>query len=443
MILTAGHLSFHLFEFTGFHSMLSTIAISLSILIVVAAIIQLLVAFVFRRRICCNEVSTMPLESQHSVAVLLCVRGCDPTLRSAIIGILNQEFVSYQVHLVVDHRSDAAWDVVQEIKSEHDLNDILKIHEMRGALDTCGLKCNALLQGLAEIPETEKYLVLMDADVRPHPHWLAELTGPLESDAEIGLVTGNQWFEPPEHANWGTLIRSMWNAGALVPTAIFQNPWAGTLAMRMEDVRNSDLVGTWRHSIVDDGPLRQAMRDLGLRIHFAPSLIMVNREKCTYAYVNRWVTRMLTWSRLYESTFFLSVIHSIFSNAVMIATFLVWLTSLLTGNSWVFGCTSLALIASGLLSVGAYAIVRNTVARSCRFHGEQLPPIGLSRLGELTLTVPMAQLIYLTSCLKAIFSQEVQWREITYELIGKTRVRRMNYQPIEQSSEQTGPKVSL
>ena len=213
--------------------------------------------------------------------------------------------------------------------------------------------------------------------------------------------------------------------------------------MRMEDVRNSDLVGTWRHSIIDDGPLRQVMERLGLKIHFAPSLIMVNREKCTYDYVNRWVTRMLTWSRLYESTFFLSVIHSIFSNAVMIATFLIWLTSILTANNWAFGCTSMALVASGLLSVGAYAVVRNTVARSCRFYGESLPPIGLSRLGELTLTVPMAQLIYLSSCLKASFSQEVQWREITYELIGKTRVRRMNYQPIVQSSAETGSKVSI
>ena len=113
--------------------MLSSIAFSLSVLIVLAALIQLLVAIFFRRRVSCDEVVTMALESQHSVAVLLCVRGCDPSLRSAIIGILNQEFVSYQVHLVVDHRSDAAWDVVQEIKCEHDLNDILKIHEMKGA----------------------------------------------------------------------------------------------------------------------------------------------------------------------------------------------------------------------------------------------------------------------------------------------------------------------
>jgi hypothetical protein len=423
--------------------MLSTIAFSFAVMIVLAAVVQLLVAAYFRRLISRRQIVSMPLEKQQSVAVMLCVRGCDPSLRHALIGILNQEFVSYQVHLVVDHRSDAAWDVVQEIKREHDLNDILKIHEMQGALETCGLKCNALLQGLKELPDNTKYLALMDADVRPHASWLAELTGPLERDPEIGLVTGNQWFEPPEGSNWGSLVRSMWNAGALVPTAIFQNPWAGTLAMRIDDLHRSDLPHVWQHSVVDDGPLRQVMKKLGLKIYFAPSLIMINREKCTFSYVNRWVTRMLTWSRLYESTFFLSVIHSIFSNTVMVACRLLLVAALLTANVWAMACTTMALVASGLLSVAAYSIVRSTVGRSARIRGESLPPIGLPRIGKLTLTVAVAQLIYLVSCLRAIFSQEVQWREITYELMGKTQVKRMNYQPIEQTAEEVGSNQSL
>lgn len=170
---------------------------------------------------------------------------------------------------------------------------------------------------------------------------------------------------------------------------------------------------------------------------------MVNREKCTYSYVNRWVTRMLTWSRLYESTFFVSVIHSVFSNSVMVLTFLLWLMAILTGKHQAFVYTSIALITSGLLSVAAYAVVRDVVARRCHLHGENLSPIGLVRLGRLILTVPIAQLIYLTSCLKATFSQEVQWREITYALMGKTKIRRMNYQPIVQTSEEVSSNVSL
>lgn len=423
--------------------MLSMIAISLAIAIVLAAIVQLFVAVFFRQQLSGRQVASMSLEKQHSVAVMLCVRGCDPSLRHALIGILNQEFDSYQVHLVVDHRSDAAWDVAQEIKREHDLNDILKIHEMQGAYETCGLKCNALLQGLQAIPEGTKYLALMDADVRPHATWLAELTGPLEGDPTIGLVTGNQWFEPPEGSNWGSLARSMWNAGALVPTAIFQNPWAGTLAMRIDDVNRSGLPLIWQHSVVDDGPLRKVMKQLGLKIYFAPSLIMINRERCTFSYVNRWVTRMLTWSRLYESTFFLSVVHSIFSNAIMVASFSILLAAVLTANGWAMACASIALVASGLLSVAAYSIVRMTVGRSSKVRGESLPPIGLPRLLQLTLTVVIAQLIYLVSCVRSIFSQEVQWREITYELIGKTQVKRMNYQPIEQTAEEVGSNLSL
>ena len=423
--------------------MLSTLAFIFATTLVLAAVVQLSVAIYFRQRVLNIKTISMPLDKQQSVAVLICVRGCDPSLRHALIGILDQEFVSYEVHLVIDSRSDAAWDVVQEIKREHDLNDILKIHEMQGALETCGLKCNALLQGLDAVSENTKYLALMDADVRPHATWLAEVVGPLEHDSSIGLVTGNQWFEPPESANWGSLVRSMWNAGALVPTAIFQNPWAGTLAIRMEDLRSSDLASIWQHSVVDDGPLRQVMNSLNLKIHFAPSLIMINREKCTYSYVNRWVSRLLTWSRLYESTFFLSVIHAFFSNAVMIATFILLLIAVAMKSEWSMACTSLALLVSGLLSVSAYAVVRYTVSRLCRRRGVGLPPIGLPRLLQLIVTVPVAQMIYLFASLRAMFSQQVQWREITYELTGKTQVRRLNYEPIQQTSDEVGSNMSL
>jgi hypothetical protein len=423
--------------------MFSTFATIFAAVILCAAAVQLLVAIYFRRTFFRKEVCRLPSENQNSVAVLMCVRGCDPSLRHSLIGILNQEFDNYAVHLVVDHCGDMAWGVVQEIKREHDVNNILTIHEMQDPLDTCGLKCSALIQGLSNVaPETD-YVVLMDADVRPHSTWLAEATGPLAADPTIGLVTGNQWFEPMAGSSWGSLVRSMWNAGALVPTAIFQNPWAGTLAMRMEDVRKAELSRVWRHSVVDDGPMRQVMDKLGLAVHFAPSLIMINRERCTFSYVTMWVTRMLTWSRLYESTFFLSVIHSVFSNSIMMATFGLSIAGLLMGNYWVAGSTMVALLVSGLMSVAAYLTVRSSVSRSCALRGETLQPIGLIRVTKLMLTVPIAQLIYGMSCLRSIFMQQVKWREITYELKGKTQVRMMNYQPIAQSADEIHSKVSI
>ncbi len=423
--------------------MLNVLAGIFAITICCAAVVQLVVAVYFHRQFAKKEVQPLPVPHQRQVSVLMCVRGCDPTLRQSLVGLLQQDFEDYHVHLIVDHRSDLAWDVVQKVKREFDHADRLTIHEMCNPLDSCGLKCSALVQGLAEVDKNTNYLVLLDSDVKPHSTWLAELLGPLHADQTIGVVTGNQWFEPPAGSTWGALARSMWNAGALVPTALFQNPWAGTLAMRYADAQAIDISEVWRNSVVDDGPIRDVMNQLGLKIFFAPSLIMINPENCTFSYVNRWVTRMLTWSRLYESTFVLPVAHSIFSNTIMLATFGLLGAAIYSGSLIAVALTTGALLISGLLSVSAYVVVRSAVARSCRLRGEALSPFSLIRAGKLLVSVPVTQLIYGLSCLRALFTQQVQWREITYELRGSSQVRRLNYQPISAPATKEVSKVSI
>jgi cellulose synthase/poly-beta-1,6-N-acetylglucosamine synthase-like glycosyltransferase len=241
---------------------LATIA---AITLICAAIVQLSVSLWFRQIFTSKQPILLAAEHQKDVAIVMCIRGCDPSLRQSLIGILEQDFGHFTLHLVFDHHQDAAWDVVQEIKREHDLNNVIRIHELKSPQATCGLKCSALLHGIEQIEAHVKYLVLMDADVRPHANWLASVIGPLHEDPEIGLVTGNQWFEPGPRANWGSLFRSMWNAGALVPTVVFQNPWAGTLAMRLSDLHAADLTLIWKQSIVDDGPFGKQLSRWGSR----------------------------------------------------------------------------------------------------------------------------------------------------------------------------------
>ena len=370
------------------------------------------------------------------------VRGCDPTLRESLSAILHQDYPDYDVHLVVDHRGDSAWSVVHEVQERFDHCGRLTIHEMRQPVDTCGLKCNALVQALEHFdPETE-YLVLMDADVTPHETWLRDVTAPL-LDPGIGVVTGNQWFEPHEQATVGSLLRSLWNAGAIVPTAIFNNPWAGTFAMRMKDVEAANLADVWRRSAVDDGPIRHAIAPLGLKIKFQPSLIMVNREECTFDYVNHYVTRMLTWSKLYEKTFINTVVHAVFTNLVMLAAVLTLLTALLSVQPVVATIALCSILGMALISALGYVIVRAGVDRACQTRGESLPPLSLNQLVRFTVLIPVTLMIYGCSCCRAIVSQQVRWREITYEVKNKSQVRMLQYSPMLVEPEQAQSKVSL
>ena len=411
-------------------------------LVVGASLSHLVIACYFRTKMALHVPKT-PAEGDMGLAsVMLSIRGCDPGLKQTLIQLLDQDYNNYEVHLIIDDKSDAAWSLVHQIKSEFDIDNRFRIQEMRKPLKTCGLKCSALLQGLNQVNSDSRFLVLIDADVTPHSSWLGDLIAPL-SDKKIGVVTGNQWYEP-ENPTAGSVLRSLWNAGSLVPTAILSNPWAGSFAMRMEDVRRAKLQKVWRKSIVDDGPIRRALQPLGLSIYFSPSLIMVNRDRCTFSYVNRYVSRMLTWSRIYETTFINTVFHAIITFGLLLAALGVFMTSLVS-QDW----TSALVIGSGVLSgifltSISYFVVRNAVAQCISMRGETLQRLSISRVFRFMVLTPAAQFIYCVSCFRAALTRQIQWRQITYQLKGKSSVKMVRYRPwIATEPEQVQSEVSL
>lgn len=415
-------------------------AIIAGILLVGAAAVQWAIGSHFEKSFLNKEKSFLPVDQQDPAVVIMSVRGCDPSLKDSLIGIMNQEYENYSVHLVVDHRTDQAWEFVHELKSTYDSRDVLKIFEMENPPETCSLKCHAIVQALEQIenPKTT-YVALLDADVKPHSTWLAELLGPL-ADPTVGGSTGNQWFEPQESAKLGSLVRSTWNGGALVLTLYFGNPWAGSFGMRLKDLKAAGLEEIWRQSVVDDGPIKQAINNIGLMVEVAPSLIMVNREPCTIAYANRWVTRMLTWSRLYEKTFFLSIIHAAFSNTVMLGNFAVLFVSLGLLHVAGIAISAAALISSGLICAVSYMGTRRCVAKSCQLRGEELEPPTIRRFVEVFWMIAVAHLVYGVSCLKALTLKQIKWREITYELKSHNEIKRLDYQPYAATAQS---KVSI
>lgn len=409
-----------------------------AVLSVVAAIAHLLCAVYFRTKVVLQP-SKADADGSGLASILMSIRGADPSIEQSLIQLLSQDYDDYEIHLVVDHRRDAAWDLVHQIKESFDHDCRINIHEMKKPLKTCGLKCSALLEGLSEVHPNTKYLVLIDADVIPHESWLSQLIAPL-SDKTIGAVTGNQWFEPAG-ANAGSLLRSLWNAGALVPTAIYGNPWAGTFAMRMRDFRLAKLRKIWRKSIVDDGPIRQALQPLGLRIYFNPSLIMVNRERCDLSFVQRYISRMLTWSRMYEPTFLNTLLHCLFIVSVLVASALLFCVAIATGDWATMFAIAIGLSITSLINTMSYVIVRNGVSASANLGMQPLPELKLTRFLKLTILTPIACVIYGFSCLQAACRQQIQWRQITYELRGKSGVKMKKYRPwvVDQDQDNNAP----
>jgi glycosyltransferase involved in cell wall biosynthesis len=373
-----------------------------------------------------------PKEWQPRAAVVLCVRGRDPTLERALRSLLAQAYADYRVEVILDHPHDAARQVLDRAAAEFDPERRLRISILGQAHTTCGLKCSALAQAIESLGNDVEVVVLVDADVNPNEHWLSRAVAPL-ADPTVGVVSGYQWFEPARHS-WAAMVRSIWNAGALVPTAILANPWGGTAALRLADIRRSQLVRIWRQAIIEDGPLREALAAIQLRPLFHPDLININREPCDWSYVNSYITRMMTWARMYEPRFALTITHMITSAGGFLACCVGFVAALLSG-SVVAGLLGVALVVRWLVTVVAFGVIRRAVAVRAQRRGERLGSLGLAGWFQVLLLVPLCDIGHGWWMLRAMFARRVAWRQIHYELRGRGRVKMLGYAPLAPQSD--------
>lgn len=387
----------------------------------VSALIQLLLTVWFRNHIRKRgRPSPLPVDEQHSTWIVFSVRGADPTLADAVRSLLSQDFRDYKVCVVVDSEHDPANSILQNVADE----PRLLVRHLQNPLSTCTLKCSAIAEGVEHVLHVDpdvSYFVMVDADSNPPTNMMATLTGALHSNPQIGLASGNQWFEPDAPANAGSIVRSMWYAGAFFFSMLFQNPWAGAYSMRAADIRKTNLIGVWRKSAVDDGPLKSLLAENGLGCQSIPSMVMVNRESCTLGFVVRWMTRILTWSRIHEPAFWLTAFQMTFASSLIIAIFSTLGWSIFTGDSNMIAWTSIAIVASGIMSVLAWTTLRRSVIETSD-SAVGLKPVGAPRLIAALLLVAVAQGIYAIACVRAIVAKKLSWRGVTYSVSGKNVV---------------------
>ena len=397
--------------------------------ITISALIQLLLTVWFRKHIRRRtEPTPLPTEQQNSTWIVFGVRGADPTLSDAVRSLLSQDFREYKICVVVDSENDPANSVLRSVADE----PRLLIRHLQNPLSTCTLKCTAIAEGVEHVMEIDpdvRYFVMVDSDSNPPWNMMATLTGALYTNPQVGLASGNQWFEPDAPANVGSIVRSMWYAGAFFFSMLYQNPWAGAYAMRASDIRKTGLIDVWRKSAVDDGPLKSVLAENGLGCQSLPSMVMVNREACTLGFVVRWMTRILTWSRIHEPAFWLTAFQMTFASSLIVAIFSTLGWSIYSVNTAMIWWTSISIVASGIMSVLAWTTLRQSVIETSR-SAVGLKPIGIRRFIAALLLVAVAQTVYAIACVRAIVAKKLSWRGVTYSVAGKTVVLD-KYEPYE------------
>ena len=177
-----------------------------------------------------------------SAAVILCLRGADPFLPKCLEALLNQNYPNYQLQIVIDSDEDPAWNIVTQTVNQAAAKHV-KVSSLVVPRATCSLKCSALVQAISKLDNNCEVVALVDADTVVHSNWLRELISPL-SDPQVGLTTGNRWYLP-QGRYWGDVVRYIWNVAAVVQMYFYQIPWGGSLAIKTEVFRQTQLLKKW------------------------------------------------------------------------------------------------------------------------------------------------------------------------------------------------------
>ncbi len=188
-----------------------------------------------------------PANPTPRAVVIAPMAGPVPELDPLLAALASQDYPDYQVVVVIEslREAAAATDEValrMAVRERSGLPPRMRVVRAGPAAGT-SQKCANLLAGLAAAPAEAEVVVLVDADVLPHRHWLRDLVrglepappAPVPGTRPVLAATGFRWYVP---ASGPSLAQSIFSAAAL---GMMIDPrrtiaWGGSLAMRRRDL---------------------------------------------------------------------------------------------------------------------------------------------------------------------------------------------------------------
>lgn len=378
-----------------------------------------LYASVFRRR----DESPVPDILLPRTAVLMGLKGTDPYLRDGLRRLMTQDYPNYEVHIVVDSRHDPAWPLVEDAARETGAKhvSIIEYHESpeHGIVNCTNSKVVQALRGLDRSFEA---VAMADGDVVANENWLRDLMSPLVRDSRIGVTTGNRWFIPPRMTS-GNLVRHLWNVATTSIMYHLKMPWGGCYGIRMSAIRRGNLVDKWAKVAALDMHTTSEMKALGMKVHFVPSLMMVNREESPLPAATNWIRRQLTWARLYNPGWWFVVAHTSVAAIAMASAMITGPPGLIQGTGAPALWATAGLVAYLTSMTALVALLEYRIRQRLRESGQKIEAFRLGTLLPVMLAVPLTQFAQLVATLQATFIKRVAWRGSILEINGPNDIR--------------------
>ena len=357
------------------------------------------------------------------VSIIAPTRGLDQGLYLNLIALFQQEYPDYEIIFVTGEESDASLGVIEDVTRSISLATT-RTHEktisarvvIAGAAADSGQKVHNLRVAVGEIDSRSEVLVFVDADARPQVHWLRSLVAPLH-DERIGAATGYRWFIPLQ-GGLASHLRSVWNAS--IASALGENDhknfcWGGSTAIRLETFERLNIRERWRGTVSDDFALTTVLKAAHLPIRFVPACLTPSLEDCTFRELIEFTTRQLKITRVYASYLWkAALLGSLLFVLVFFGGIVVAGTRALLGRSFWLPLSLLCVI-----------FVLGALKAYIRLQAVQLPLAKYSRELSRTLLAhlllwPITSALFLYNAIAAMFSRQIDWRGIRYELKSPT-----------------------
>lgn len=358
-------------------------------------------------------------------AIVLSLRGADPSLAGVLRSLLDQDHPNYLVAVIVDSPDDPAHEIVAAAAATAPPGRLL-VDVLTNPRQTCSLKCSALAQVVESLPADVEHVAFIDGDTRPYRSWLRDLVVRLDRP-EVGAVTGNRWYAPAA-AGHGALTRHFWNAGAVVQVWFNGIPWAGSLALRRDTIRDTGIIDSWRKSLSVDGTVGRCLGRHGKVVHFVPESMMLNDEAVERQAFQTWLVRQLVAARSTNTGWSVVLCHAGLM-ALCLAAPPVLAAAAILRRDWPAAAAS---IAAGMIywtgCLNAAALIDRGVRGVATRQGDPPAAAALVPLAGRLGAVVDAHVTHLTALWHASRCRTVQWRGIRYEILAAEEVRMLSYE---------------
>lgn len=394
------------------------------------ALVQSIYVWLHCRFLKSNVVASFDDSYAPKVAVVLCVRGLDPSLVRCLAGITLQDYTNYEIHIAADNQQDPALQTALEFFVNEDLPPPT-VHVLTEHSPSRSLKCSAMIGAVSELEDSIDVVALIDADAVVDRDWLNDLVKPL-ADPAVGATTGNRWFAPARK-NFAAAVRQAWNAAAVCQMTAYQIPWGGSLAIKRSTIDRCELLEHWSKAFCEDTMLTKILKTNQLKMVRVPGLVVINDESTTMAGTYQWIVRQVLTVRLYHRDWPLVLLHGTFLASCMIAV-LIAIVLLFYNDEPKLGILLLVLLV--VFEIGYAGLFAAIQAANLNAVNQRRGPTFIAGSTGAGIRAFLAtQLLYPIAVFSAATAKRVSWRGVEYRIGPGKKITMIEYHPYADSSD--------